>query len=228
VRTLLACLVLCFAAARGHTCPIVEEGRWPWLPYFVLSGARYDPEHEGAVALPPQPRLFVFRRFNDTVLPAFHTPSGETIHARVTACDRFVVVDLDIDSGTVIVDDVARGGDTKTFIVRRGLPAATRYVKLVVDGYGARLEHDSDAVAFRIDHADGTQSIQFNGHLHLPAQWRGARVVALYADRTEEVIYGQRPRLPRYQLVVLGFALLGVVWLVTRDLGRGREFTTNR
>jgi len=215
--------VLCIVAAQSDACPIVEEGRWPWLHYFVLSGARYDPDHKGPVEIPPQPRLFVFRRFEDTLLPAFRTPRGEPIQARITPCDRFVTVDLDIDSGTVIVEDAARGGETEEFVIRPGLTAATRYVKLVVDGWGARLEHDSDAVAFRVDHADGTQSIQFAGHLHLPAEWRGARVVALYANRTEEVIYGQQLRLPRYHLLILVLSLLGVCVLVARTSSNTSE-----
>src|ERR1051325_3247700 len=66
VRGCVVCLVLCIAAAQGDACPIVNEGRWPWVAYYVLSGARYDPEHTGAVAIPPRPRLFVLRRFNDT------------------------------------------------------------------------------------------------------------------------------------------------------------------
>jgi len=215
MRALVACLVLCIAAAQGDACPIVNSGRWPWVPYFVLSGARYDPETKGAVAIPPQPRLFVLRRFNDTTLPSFRTPQGDAIPLSVTECGQFVLVDLDIDSGTVIVEDSARSvelaGRTQTFVIRSGLPAATRRAELATDAYFPRLIPDSDAVAFRIDHADGTQTVQFNGP-YIDLGWRDSRVVALYANRTEDVIFDELPQ--GHPLLALCLSLFGVVLLV--------------
>ena len=226
VRALVVCLVVCIATAQGDACPIVNDGRWPWIPYFVLSGARYDPETSGAVAIPPQPRLFVLRRFNDTTLPVFRTPQGDAIPLSVTECGQFVLVDLDIDSGTVIVEDIARTGEyrgkTQTFVIRSGLPAATRRAELVTDAYFPRLVPDSDAVAFRIEHYDGTQTVQFNGpYIGLPKGWRGTRVVALYANRTEEVIFDQVPQ--RHSLLALCLSLFGALFGVVVLLGCARR-----
>jgi hypothetical protein len=138
------------------------------------------------IAIPPQPRLFVLRRFNDTTLPVFHTPQGDAIPLSVTECGQLVLVDLDIDSGTVIVEDSARSvefrGRTQTFVIRSGLPAATRSAELVTDAYFPRLVPDSDAVAFRIDHSDGTQTSSSMAHTSIyptagaaHASWRSTQ-----------------------------------------------------
>ena len=51
VRAFVACLVVCIAAAQGDACPIVNEGSWPWVPYYVFRFRRITGARDGMTAL---------------------------------------------------------------------------------------------------------------------------------------------------------------------------------
>lgn len=150
-----------------------------------------------ALVVPAMPSLFV--RVYDRpprAMPEFFTKDNRPIRVAkiVTAKDdRWSVrrVDLDIKSGVIVVRFPGIHTPTATYTIDPAFTPRTRSVELLPTGM--TLWVDSDAVAFRID-GQPFSSLHFNdGRVHVETD-RRQRIVALYSNGTEEVIYDDVPR----------------------------------
>lgn len=150
--------------------------------------------------VPARPSFFVHvgkgpKDLGPTGMPLFLTPDGTPIRiARIVPIQRgnwnLQRVDLDIDHGVVVVRFAGREEDYRpTYTVDPAFVPRTRTVELLPTGM--TLSVDSDAVAFRVDRGS-PWPVSFNdGQVHLSGKKQ--RVVALYPNGTEEVIYDGVP-----------------------------------
>jgi hypothetical protein len=193
VFAIVAALVL--SAAPSVACPqdrtyIVSGGvRLP-------QGQRPDGQFVWRAMLPPNPSLYVHvGHDSEAGFPTFIRPDGTPIATVVRDVvfdgEDGVRVDLDAQDGIIVVRLPSPGSQRAVeivYVISAFVTPTTRSVELGREG---SLEIDSDAALFRIDHANGDSELISNwGRLWLSTS-PGFRVVALYPDRREEMIYGR-------------------------------------
>jgi hypothetical protein len=153
----------------------------------------------------PRPSLYVEDARILEVLPPFFDEHGRTISFAVVPTGLVEApfrLDFPVTSGAI------RSG-RRTWEIDAHRTPATRSVGFI-DHPSHILEIDSDAVLFRIEFADGsTETLQNRGF----ARGDLARVVAMYSDRTEEVIFESAPESRRSTWRML--ALLALLSLAT-------------
>lgn len=162
---------------------------------FGVRPAPANRDNHSLAIIPARPSLFVHLGSDGpTGMPSFSTADGTPIRILKVATIQdddwnLKRVDLDISDGTVVVRLAGNNTPVATFVVDPGFVPRTRSVELRPTGMTLWL--DSDAVWFVVD--GNVQPAQINdGRVHFDAG-RKHRVVALYANGSEEVIYDGIP-----------------------------------
>jgi len=163
-------------------------------------------------AAPSRPSVF-FHRGHDGggQVPTFTEDDGTPIAVVpvYTGIPEYPIrYDLAITSGTVVNTQSAR----VRFEVSPGMTPHTREVR--VDRWNGKLEIavDTDAALLQFEENGSTWTVACRQHMTRYFDSEGVRITAIYADRTEEVIYGsatpvtpdRRPPLVLALLAVLG------------------------
>lgn len=180
---LLAILGALCCVDIASACPIEDA------PYAHASAMRRAPLETFGV--PPRPRFFV-----KGALPRFTTQGGEPMaytHAVIDEDGDISRVDLDVTEGWIRVE---YPNYEETFWIDPALRpktrSLTREVVLAPRSFDFEDQHsfriDSDAIAFRFD-----DEVVFNQHTTMYPADSPRRITALYADRTEQVIYEREP-----------------------------------
>lgn len=208
---LLAILVVLCCFDIASACPIDDA------PYAHGSAMRRAPLE--TLDVPPRPRFFV-----KGALPRFTTQGGERVpytHAVIDEDGDISRVDLDVTDGWIRVEYPHY---EETFWVTESARPVTRSVTRDGSLGVEALDIDSEATAFLIELADHHR-IVLNEHTVLYPDGAARRIVALYADRREQVIWEREPVSRQLTHVLLGVLLLasaGLTWFVAIGPASGR------
>lgn len=168
--------------------------------FTTVYGAPGEFDDEPRTIVPAYPSLFVVLGADGPQdMPVFSTGDGAHIAIRhVTSLSTYphsiVRVDLDVFDGEIMVRLPGDDRPIASYVIDPTFRPRTRSVSARPTGMA--LSVSSDAVAFRIL-GRGRNTVQFNdGHVFVEAG-KQQRVLALYPNGTEEVIYDGVPRAPR-------------------------------
>jgi len=224
MRVWLAILIVAGATVRAVACPELD------LDKIASGGPTTLAESLGPFkavvrAVPSRPSLYFHRGKDESRPPPTFTDEDGRPIAYVpvdTGIPEYPLrFDLAIDSGTIInsVSDHVR------YEVEPGMTPHTRSVKVHRwNGYVV-IEVDSDAALLRFEHA-GTTRFESN----LPPSFTryfdtmDVRITALYANRTEEVIFDRsvpRPAPGDRHAVIVAIVLLGLLGALGLVVFRG-------
>jgi len=223
-----AAIVACVARA-SDACPIRD------LMYVASGGTtlsvKRDVVHrrnERVIVLPPNPSVYVhlggdgppgmptFTRLDGTAVPTRQLGQFETPW-RMLGDDRFsrsfVRVDIEVDAG-VVVSKTPDDRLSDIYLITASYVPTTRWVASSNDGDARGLRMDSDAALFRVERADGSNELVIGwDYIPLPEE-PIRRVVAIYPDRSEEVIFPvdrseRQPHLVWIVLTLLSLCVIG-------------------
>ncbi len=189
MRLVLSSVVVCMLAGRGDACPDVDE------TFVQGSGAQIGRGESKPATVPPRPSFFVhLGRDSGPEMPVFTALDGTVIpYAHVETLDaqwNLLRVDLATEQGRILVR-YPGVSEPSTYVVDPHFKPATRSTE--VRGAYNTLVIDSDAVVLRLEHVSGLSETFFNwGGFDLDPS-DAIRVVAVYSNRTEEVIFDYRP-----------------------------------
>lgn len=151
-------------------------------------------DEKSRTVLPAYPSVFVHLGDDERRLPSFSKPDGTPIAIRgvVEISSSLQRVDLDIGEGEIVVRLDHGDIPVASFTIDPMFRPRTRSVEVRPTG---TLRVDSDAVAFHV-FAPGRDEVVFNeGRIFLELDTQ-QRVIALYSDGSEAVIFDGVPRQP--------------------------------
>jgi hypothetical protein len=233
MRLALSSVVVCMLAGRGDACPDVDE------TFVQGSGAHIGRGESKPATVPPRPSFFVhLGRDSGPEMPVFTALDGTVIpYAHVETLDaqwNLLRVDLATEAGRILVR-YPGASEPSTYVVDPHFKPATRSTE--VRGAYNTLVIDSDAVVLRLERVNGRCDTFFNwGGFDLDPN-DAIRVVAVYSNRTEELIFDYRPphrepdnprassseaRQAESIRFLLLLSLLGALLLVTRRIADSR------
>jgi hypothetical protein len=181
--------LVCMFTARGYACPEVDE------TFVQGSGGQIDRGASKMATVPPRPSFFVhIGRDSGPDMPLFTTLDGRAIpyaHVQTLSAQwNLRRIDLGIEAGVILVRHPGES-EASTYVIDPHFKPATRSTE--VRGAYNTLVIDSDAVVLRLEHPNGRSDNFFNwGGFDLDPN-AAFRVVAIYSNRTEEVIFDHRP-----------------------------------
>jgi hypothetical protein len=167
-----------------------------YLPSFAATPTTWSWEARSRI-VPARPSFYGFLgpRGLDEV-PVFTRPDGSAIpHSEpqpVRNAGGLYRIDVAIDDGVVVVQYPAFNMDPERFVVDRSFVPRTRRTAVERDRTGTWLRVDSDAIALRVERADGRFEIESDARLVLLSPDK-VRLTALYGDGREELIFERSP-----------------------------------
>lgn len=172
--------------------------------------------------VPANPSMFIYADYGGSQeLPVFSTATGTPIAIRgvtyIPTAPWLKRVDLDIAEGQIIVRLPGRTTPLATYVVDPAFHPKTHLVDVKLNV----LRVDSDAVAFRDVHCDHN-CIEFNDGLVSLDHERAQRILALYPDGSEAVIYetsGTGQFTPQIRLRAMDLSPLPATLLLLLVLG---------
>lgn len=191
MRVIIAAAILCSLPSPADACKASD--------LTMVRGARsvlgtYDEPSKAIV--PSRPSFFVHLGSEGPKgMPRFSTRDGTPIAIKKVVPIQHEYwnlqrVDLDIDQGAIVVRLPGNDTPVATYSIDPSFAPRTRSVEVLPAGI--TLWIDSDAVAFRVE-GKIFMPEQFNDGRVRVVTGRKQRVVALYPNGTEEVIYDDVP-----------------------------------